>query len=105
MIADFVKMSWDELQDYDIKMKSNTTKHVVQINGSELKEEDDSIILAYYNLYSGELMVLIQHYDGIRDIEIEEVPGYYGSKEEIDGVYPFTEIVYLQTEIKAALSE
>ena len=86
-------------------MKCNTVRHVLQINGSELIENDDSVILAYYNLYTGMLMVLIQHYDGIRDIDVEEVPGYEVGKEEIEGENPFTEIVYLQTDIKKALSE
>ena len=104
MLGEFLKKSWAEVNATDYDFKSNTLKHVIEIRGNELRDEDDSIILVYYNVYTGMPMIVLQHYNRL-NIEAEIIPGYSMTKSEgvdEDGV-DATEIVYILEEIKNAL--
>lgn len=70
-------MSWNEMQNSEYYFKSNTGKHVIEIPANEFNEGDDSIILMYYNVYNGEPMILLHHFDRCDIIpEHPVVPGF-----------------------------
>lgn len=104
MLAEFLKKTWTEVNASEYDFKSNTFKHVIEIDGSELREGDDSLILVYYNVYTNMPMIVLQHYH--RKIESsEKVLGYHSTVNEgvDENGEDFTEIVYIAEEIKTAL--
>ena len=104
MLNEFLKKTWAEVVSSDYDFKSNTFKHVIEIDGNELKEGDDSLILVYYNVYTNLPMIILQHYHR-KGVETEVVAGYHSTVNEgvDENGEDFTEIVYIAEEIKTAL--
>lgn len=106
MLSKFLSMSWSDIIDSDYSYKSNSFRHVIEINGSEFLEKDnDCFVLVYYNVYTGKPMIALLHYERL-GIEPEQVEGYFVRKDEgVDEVNntSVTEIMYLSQTIKNAL--
>ncbi len=107
MYRELLSMSWEQMLNSEYLFKSNATKKIVQINGSELNSSDDSVIVIYYNVYTGIPMILTQRYNHKVDgINPPLVDGYsmYHKEEEEDGEV-FTEVTYVLCSLQKALEE
>ena len=103
MYDKLLSIMWEEIMNSDYIFISNSEKRVIQIKGSEVSDdtEDDSIILVYYNMFTGKPLLLIQHYDGRgRASILPSIEGYI--KERTEGVNKdgeeYTEVVYIDEE-------
>lgn len=106
MLGKFLKLTWNDVIESEYVYKSNTFRHVIEIEGKEFLEKDsDCLVLVYYNVYTGKPMIALLHY-GRTGIEPEQVEGYFIRKDEAneDGSF-VTEFMYLAQEIKDALEE
>ena len=106
MLKEFAQYSWDEIQESEYVFKSNVQKHVIQIKGSELGDTKDSILLAYYNVYTGTPMILIYRVDGEDLGPVEDIVGFKAVKETSRGAdgEKSTETVYIEDAMHMALS-
>lgn len=100
MYENLLSLTWEEIMESDYIFISNSEKRVIQIKGSEVAEDatDDSIVLVYYNMFTGKPLLLIQHYDGRgRASVLPSISGYI--KERTEGVNKdgeeYTEVVYI----------
>ena len=104
MYSKLLSMSWHDIMESDYIFKSNFEKHVIQIYAKEITEDnnDDSIILVYYNIFTGNPIILLHHYNTSGAVnEIPDVEGYVkeltGGKDE--NGEEFTEVLYIDKEI------
>lgn len=105
MYDKLLSMTWDEMYNSEYSFKSNTEIHVIDIRGSELQNGDDSLILIYYNTFSGLPMVIFQRYVGSIDIDLPSTYKdfiVYVDKCEYEGL-EFTEVTFVREEIVKAL--
>lgn len=108
MLKDIVSKKWDEVMASEFDFKSNTGHHVVELGGEELGYPAGSLIVLYYNLYTGTFMAGLIHYDGHGfGIVPEELPGFIVSiKEEVDlNGDAYTQVEYVQASLREALTE
>lgn len=104
MYDKILSMLWDEIYNSDYEFKSNTEKHVIEIKGNQFESSDDSLFLIYYNVYTGEPMVIMQRYDRM-GVEIELPSGieYNVTREEgEDEKGPYTEYTFVLKKIWSA---
>lgn len=101
MLNEYAKMTWDDVQDSNYQFKCNNIKHVIQISGEELGGPTGSLLLTYYNLYTGLPMIMVWNVDGEDVGPIEDVEGYKANKNfnRTGGVIESTEITYISNEI------
>lgn len=108
MYEKILNMTWNDFMNSDFLFKSNTEKHVIQIDSKELSPDDDSFFLIYFNLYTGAPMVLLQRYNhkGVT-IDDSKYPNYIITKTEgdDDSEDGFTEIVFVLKSVSEALTE
>lgn len=104
MYEKLLSMSWSDMMESDYLFKSNSEKRVIQISADEVSEDkgDDSIILVYYNVYTGKPIILLHHYS--RKGMAKDVPyvvGYHEDRTEgvNDDGEDFTEVLYVDEEI------
>lgn len=105
MIKKLLTTSWDDILNEDIILKSNFEKHVVQIESTEFEGEVPSTILVYYNVYTGQPMILIRLFEGAPNCEPEAVEGYTVSKSEVNDEDKNLEHVYVLSDLKKALQD
>ena len=99
-----LEMTWHDIMESDYIFKSNFEKHVIQISASELNndKDDDSVILIYYNVYTGKPIILLHHSNkkGVC-MNVPSVAGYHEDRTEgvNDDGEDFTEVLYVDEEI------
>lgn len=105
-LKEFLSMPWDAALRSDYMFKSNVIKHVIQLEGTEIGGPEGSMLLVYYNLYTGTPMVAVWHVDGEVNEESEVIDGFRGVKEihESGTENAYTETVYIEDSIGAALA-
>lgn len=97
-----LKTNWNDILEKDLMMKTQTARHILTVKGSEFKQDDDSVILVYYNIVTGEPYLLIQIYTReIPNMHIPDIDGFEGSCIHENGI---TEITYVDEAIKALSS-
>lgn len=84
MYKELLSRTWEDIMEADYIFKSNTGKHVIELPASSIGLSDDSIILIYYNVYTGEPMILMHHMHYDVDVKYPEIEGYTVSC--VDGV-------------------
>lgn len=105
MLKEFLKLSWDDVQDSNYLFKSHNAKHVVQIEGPELGGPLGSMLLTYYNLNTGLPMIAMWRTEGEDLMGIEDVEGFRFMRETHNGRdgEKWTETVYIEESIGTAL--
>lgn len=107
MLKELLSMTWDDMMKSDFMFKSNTEKHVIDINGLELKSNDESLIVIFYHMWKGTPMVILQRYPYANaTINVDDYPDYnitIAGGEDESG--PYTEISFVLKAIVKALTE
>ena len=104
MLQEVLKMDWDTIQQSDYRYKSNIFKHVVQIKGSEFGEPSISIMLIYYNVYTGMPMLAVARMKQ-RGAELPDVEGYKKTREDgNEEQMCYTDYTFVAEAIMEALS-
>ena len=100
-------MTWDEMMESDFVFKSNTEKHVIDINGAELEDGNESLIVIFYHMWKGIPMVVLQRYPYAgATINVNDYPDFnitISGGEDVSG--PYTEISFVLKDIVRALTE
>lgn len=105
MIGEFLRLTWNEVQDSEYRFKSNNAKHVIQLEGTEIGGPLGSLLLTYYNLHTGTPMIAVWRVEGEDVTGIEDVKGFRHVREflkDADGKKS-TETVYIEDYIGKAL--
>ena len=58
-----LNMTWNDFMESDYSFKSNTEKRVIEVKGSDFDPSDNSLFVLYFNVFTGELMIALQHTD------------------------------------------
>ncbi len=109
MYSKLLSTTWEQMNNSDYVFKSNAIKRIVQIDGSELTKGDDSVIVIYYNVYTGVPMVLTQRYNHrVEGLNPPPIDGYSmyqkEEKDEEDGEI-CSEVTYVLCSLQKALEE
>lgn len=107
MLKELLSMTWDEMMESDFVFKSNTEKHVIDINGAELEDGNESLIVIFYHMWKGTPMVVLQRYPYAgATINVNDYPDFnitIAGGEDESG--PYTEISFVLKAIVKALTE
>lgn len=107
MYNDLLKTSWDDMMYSEYEFKSNSEKRIVEMVGNQFDENDSSLIVIYYNMFTGYPMILIQRYNHILGGDTApEVEGYTKTYNEVDDeeLGSFTDIVYISQSLQRDIS-
>lgn len=107
MYDSLLRMTWKDFMTSEFFYKSNTSKHVIEIAGSELDPNDDSdsIYVLYFNVFTEELIVAIHRTTKDKDVSDWVEKNYVVTKKEgvdKDGI-PYKEIVFVLKSLSEAL--
>lgn len=105
MIEKLLTTSWDDILNENVILKSNFEKHVIQVESSEFEEGNQSTILVYYNVYTGQPMILIRLFEGVPNCEPVDVKGFTVTKSEVNDEDKNLEHVYVLSDLKKALQD
>lgn len=107
MYEKLLSMTWDQMMESDYCFKSNAARKIIQINGSEFDKNDDSIIIVYYNVYTGNPMILTQRYSHtVEDIVPPQIDGFsMYCKNDLEDDYVCTEVTYVLCDLQASLED
>lgn len=107
MLKELLSMTWDEMMESDYIFKSNTEKHVIDINGVELEDGNESVTVIFYHMWKGTPMVILQRYPYAgATIDVDDYPDFnitIAGGEDESG--PYTEISFVLKAIVKALTE
>lgn len=105
MLADFLKLTWDEVLRSDYEFKSNNPRRVIQIRGAELNCPSDAVLLVYYNVYTNTPMIVVSIRKGHHDEPMECIPGFRVTRDYIHDIEgnEETQVVYIENTLDDAI--
>lgn len=101
-----LNMTWQDFMNSEYLFKSNTEKHVIEIKGNEFDENDESLFVLYFNVFTGEVMVAIQMTNSEVNIPDCIKDKYIVTKTERGGDDDeFSEVVFVLKTLSEALTD